>query len=119
VPATFAAVFEELGRSGYLSEELAASLVSLARFRNLLEHGYADVDDDRVVEILTGHHLRDPSPANSCSRPSSSHRWRTACHGADHRRLVDLHVVEVDIAAFGVGLYCLRCPPRSYSRRQR
>jgi uncharacterized protein YutE (UPF0331/DUF86 family) len=33
VPATFAEVFEELGRSGYLSEELAASLVSLARRR--------------------------------------------------------------------------------------
>jgi uncharacterized protein YutE (UPF0331/DUF86 family) len=59
VPATFAEVFEELGRGGYLSEELAASLVSLARFRNLLVHGYADVDDDRVVEMLTGNHLRD------------------------------------------------------------
>jgi uncharacterized protein with HEPN domain len=35
------------------------SLASLARFRNLLVHGYAEVDDDRVVEILTDEHLRD------------------------------------------------------------
>ena len=52
-------MFEELGRAGYLFQDLAASLASLARFRNLLVHGYADVDDDRVVEILTGEHLRD------------------------------------------------------------
>jgi uncharacterized protein YutE (UPF0331/DUF86 family) len=59
VPATFAEVFEELGRVGYLPVDLATSLVPLARFRNLLVHGYADVDDDRVVEILAGEHLRD------------------------------------------------------------
>jgi uncharacterized protein YutE (UPF0331/DUF86 family) len=56
---TFAEVFEELGRAGYLSQDLAASLASLARFRNLLVHGYAEVDDDRVVEILTGKHLQN------------------------------------------------------------
>jgi uncharacterized protein YutE (UPF0331/DUF86 family) len=59
VPATFAEVFEELGRTGWIPDGPAASLVSLARFRNLLVHGYADGDDDRVVEILTGEHLRD------------------------------------------------------------
>ena len=59
VPATFAEVFEELGRAGWIPDDLATSLASLARFRNLLVHGYADVDDDRVVQILTGEHLRD------------------------------------------------------------
>lgn len=27
-------------------------MAAMARFRNLLMHGYADVDDDRVAEIL-------------------------------------------------------------------
>lgn len=52
VPPTFAGVFEELGSGGWLEPSLAASMAALARFRNLLVHGYADVDDDRVVEIL-------------------------------------------------------------------
>lgn len=52
VPGTFAGVFEELGRDGRISTEVTSSMVALARFRNLLVHGYADVDDDRVVEIL-------------------------------------------------------------------
>lgn len=52
VPATFAGVFEELQQGGWLSDELAASMSAMARFRNLLVHGYADVDDDRVMEIL-------------------------------------------------------------------
>jgi uncharacterized protein YutE (UPF0331/DUF86 family) len=59
VPATFAGVFEELGRAGWIPVDLAMSLVPLARFRNLLVHGYAEVDDDRVVEILAGEHLQD------------------------------------------------------------
>jgi uncharacterized protein YutE (UPF0331/DUF86 family) len=42
-----------------LPADLATSLVSLARFRNLLVHGYAAIDDDRIVEILAGEHLRD------------------------------------------------------------
>ena len=52
VPATFAGVFEELARGPWLPDDLATSMVAVARFRNLLVHGYADVDDDRVVEIL-------------------------------------------------------------------
>jgi uncharacterized protein YutE (UPF0331/DUF86 family) len=31
----------------------------MARFRNLLVHGYADVDDDLVVEVLHGDSLDD------------------------------------------------------------
>jgi uncharacterized protein YutE (UPF0331/DUF86 family) len=52
VPPTFAGVFDELGKGGWIEPSLASSLADLARFRNLLVHGYAEVDDDRVVEIL-------------------------------------------------------------------
>lgn len=52
VPTTFAGVFEELRQGGWLADELAASMVAVARFRNLLVHGYAEVDDDRVVTTL-------------------------------------------------------------------
>ena len=53
-PVSFAGVFEELGRGGWPPPNLASSLAAMARFRNLLVHGYADVDDDRVIEILHG-----------------------------------------------------------------
>lgn len=52
VPESFAAVFTELGEHGWLGADLARSLTALARFRNLLVHGYARIDDDRVLEIL-------------------------------------------------------------------
>jgi uncharacterized protein YutE (UPF0331/DUF86 family) len=58
-PGSFAAVFDELGRAGWVSADLAGSLGAMARFRNLLVHGYADVDDARVVEILHGASLDD------------------------------------------------------------
>lgn len=58
-PRTFADVFEVLRRGGWLPGELAAALAAMARFRNLLVHGYADVDDDRVIEILHGGALDD------------------------------------------------------------
>jgi uncharacterized protein YutE (UPF0331/DUF86 family) len=51
-PGTFADVFHQLGRAGWLDDDLAESMAGLARFRNLLVHGYADVDDDRVLQIL-------------------------------------------------------------------
>ncbi len=35
-----------------LDDELAEAMAQAARFRNLLVHGYADVDDDRVLHIL-------------------------------------------------------------------
>jgi uncharacterized protein YutE (UPF0331/DUF86 family) len=51
-PGSFADVFGVLGRAGWLTDEFAETMAEVARFRNLLVHGYADVDDDRVVEIL-------------------------------------------------------------------
>lgn len=51
-PRDYADVFLVLAESGYLPEDLAAPLGDMARFRNLLVHGYQRVDDRRVVEIL-------------------------------------------------------------------
>ena len=51
-PRDFPDVFASLGESGLLSDEAVSSLGAMARFRNLLVHGYVDVDDRRVIEIL-------------------------------------------------------------------
>ena len=51
-PESFADTFTVLGEAGRLDATLARSLEDAARFRNLLVHQYADVDDDRVREIL-------------------------------------------------------------------
>ncbi len=52
-PSTFADVFRVLGDTRWLSTDLAETFGDIARFRNLLVHGYADVDDDRVLQILS------------------------------------------------------------------
>lgn len=52
-PATFADVFAILRDAGWMTADSAERLGELARFRNLLVHGYADVDDDRVVTYLS------------------------------------------------------------------
>ncbi len=51
-PTTNADALRLLGRHGVLANELAESLARAVGFRNLLVHGYADVDDDRVVDQL-------------------------------------------------------------------
>lgn len=51
-PASFADAFAVLHEAGVLDERLAADLADMARFRNLLVHGYARVDDGVVVRIL-------------------------------------------------------------------
>lgn len=50
--ATFSDVFVRLGETGWLDADVASSLSDAARFRNLLVHGYADVDDARVLVLL-------------------------------------------------------------------
>ena len=52
---SFADSFVVLGESGDLHADLVEKLVTMARFRNLLVHGYAVVDDTRVIEILKTH----------------------------------------------------------------
>ena len=51
-PLDYADVFTVLAEAGLLDSGIAAELRDTARFRNLLVHGYARVDDTRVVEIL-------------------------------------------------------------------
>lgn len=52
-PSTsFADSFRSLREAGWLDPELADALADAARFRNVLVHQYADVDDHRVVEIM-------------------------------------------------------------------
>jgi len=52
VPVDFADAFAVVGNAGFLPADLVPALQDMARFRNLLVHGYANVDDRRVVEIL-------------------------------------------------------------------
>lgn len=52
VPESFADSFTVLQEAGVLDADLATSMGAAARFRNLLVHGYADVDDHQVVTIL-------------------------------------------------------------------
>lgn len=51
-PTDFADVFAVLGQSGFVARTSVPTLQAMARFRNLLVHGYLRVDDRRVVEIL-------------------------------------------------------------------
>ena len=57
-PSDFADAFAVLGEAGVLPSEQVPALQEMARFRNLLVHGYQRVDDRRVLEIL-GSHLDD------------------------------------------------------------
>lgn len=51
-PASFADSFAVLGEAGFVDPGLVPALQEMARFRNLLVHGYLRVDDRRVAEIL-------------------------------------------------------------------
>lgn len=57
-PATNQELFSLLERHGWIGEDLATRLRDMARFRNLLVHGYAKIDLGRLEEILR-HHLGD------------------------------------------------------------
>ncbi len=52
VPESFADAFAVLDEGGILDDEVADAMADAARFRNLLVHGYADVDDRRVLDVL-------------------------------------------------------------------
>ncbi len=51
-PSTNADALRLLGRHGVLESGLSESLARAVGFRNILVHGYAEVDDDRVVDQL-------------------------------------------------------------------
>jgi uncharacterized protein YutE (UPF0331/DUF86 family) len=54
-PETNRALFDLLAGAGRLPKELASTLRDMAGFRNVLVHGYQDVDLRIVEEILRGH----------------------------------------------------------------
>lgn len=51
-PATNADAVRLLARHGLLAADLAATMAAAVRFRNVLVHGYTEVDDRRVVGYL-------------------------------------------------------------------
>jgi uncharacterized protein YutE (UPF0331/DUF86 family) len=57
-PETNRELFDLLVRGGHLPEALASTLRDMAGFRNILVHGYQDVDLG-IVEDVLGHHLDD------------------------------------------------------------
>jgi len=48
-PSNYAETFLLLGKQGIITPELADRLARMARFRNLLVHGYAKVDDRKML----------------------------------------------------------------------
>jgi uncharacterized protein YutE (UPF0331/DUF86 family) len=52
VPASNADAFRLLSGAGIITAELAATMAASVGFRNVLVHGYAEVDDQKVVEHL-------------------------------------------------------------------
>lgn len=54
-PATNRELFDRLARAGWVDGGLADRLSAMAGFRNVLVHGYTDVDLAIVRDILTRH----------------------------------------------------------------
>lgn len=53
-PSNYADIFRVLRDEQVLDPELAERLMAMARFRNVLVHMYAEVDEERVLQILRG-----------------------------------------------------------------
>ncbi|CAN5767834.1 DUF86 domain-containing protein [soil metagenome] len=51
-PDSFSDVFALLGKAGILADDIAGAMGRAARFRNLLVHQYAEVDNEQVVDVL-------------------------------------------------------------------
>lgn len=51
-PRDYGDVFAVLAEHGHLTADDVSTYAAMAGFRNVLVHGYATVDDARVVEIL-------------------------------------------------------------------
>ena len=54
-PQTNRALFQSLERAGILGPDLARSLYAMAGFRNILVHGYQEVDPATVRDIVANH----------------------------------------------------------------
>lgn len=51
-PLNYGEVFTVLADNGHLPDDNVPTFVAMAGFRNLLVHGYTDIDDRRVVATL-------------------------------------------------------------------
>ncbi|MFO7893930.1 MAG: DUF86 domain-containing protein [Longimicrobiales bacterium] len=51
-PRNYADIFRVLRDEGILPADLADRLMAMARFRNVLVHLYADVEEERVLRVL-------------------------------------------------------------------
>lgn len=54
-PATNRELFERLTRSGWIDARLGAHVADMAGFRNILVHGYTDIDLAIVEDVLANH----------------------------------------------------------------
>ncbi|CAN5330855.1 DUF86 domain-containing protein [soil metagenome] len=52
VPTSNADAFRQLADAGLVDHDLAQTMGAAARFRNVLVHDYAEVDDQRVIDHL-------------------------------------------------------------------
>lgn len=52
MPVSYADIFRVLRDEGLVEEDEADDLMAMARFRNVLVHQYAEVDEDRVLRIF-------------------------------------------------------------------
>ena len=53
-PRSYADIFRVLREEGLLAGDLAERLMAMARFRNVLVHLYAELDEERVLKIFRG-----------------------------------------------------------------
>jgi len=51
-PNNYAECFQILAQASIISFSLAERLIRMAKFRNLLVHQYADINDEKVYEII-------------------------------------------------------------------
>lgn len=51
-PKSYAELFEALGKNKVINKELSNDLSNMARFRNLLVHSYANIDDIKVLKYV-------------------------------------------------------------------
>jgi uncharacterized protein YutE (UPF0331/DUF86 family) len=49
---SYAEMFEILNKNNIIGENLSSDLVNMARFRNVLVHGYAKIDNSRVILFI-------------------------------------------------------------------
>lgn len=51
-PSTYAEIAEILASKGIISDDVKEEIASMIRFRNLLVHGYAKLDPERLADML-------------------------------------------------------------------